>query len=252
MYGSVFGISGILGPALGGMLSNPADLYPSYFSKEGFVGKNPYFLTCMLGALLCIFGLYTTLFVLCENTHKHRYEHCGEEVSDNHSVSIPLRDLTPDDVSPTRGRTLHRNEVKRRSSHSAKGIKQQNSFTDLQVEHEALLDEDQQGGLQHTETKRGTPFDIADSPKSVPFSFTSFNTLGPILLYIIIAYINMAYMTSLPLYFSASKAHGGLELDSRETSLMLTLAAGSKLFTQLFVFERFILYVGSPVVAYRY
>jgi hypothetical protein len=70
------------------------------------------------------------------------------------------------------------------------------------------------------------------------FSFTSINTLGPILLYMIIAFINMQYLLALSLYFSASVPNGGLGLDPMDSEFLFTSMASSKLFAQLFILKR--------------
>jgi hypothetical protein len=70
------------------------------------------------------------------------------------------------------------------------------------------------------------------------FSFTSINTLGPIILYMIIAYVNMEYICALSLYFSASVPNNGLGLDSMDSEFLFTTMASSKLFAQLFILKR--------------
>ncbi|KAI8895779.1 major facilitator superfamily domain-containing protein [Globomyces pollinis-pini] len=67
MYGAVYGISGIVGPFIGGFLSNPTVLYPTVFPKEGFFGRYPYLLTCITAAIISAIGLFITIFLLKEN-----------------------------------------------------------------------------------------------------------------------------------------------------------------------------------------
>ncbi|KAL6607028.1 hypothetical protein ACP70R_042681 [Stipagrostis hirtigluma subsp. patula] len=60
----------IIGPAIGGYLAQPADKYPSIFSKKSVFGRFPYFLPCMCISLLGITALFAC-FWLPETLHTH-------------------------------------------------------------------------------------------------------------------------------------------------------------------------------------
>lgn len=51
---------------IGGFLSRPADLLPQVFSPTGFFGKYPYFLPCLMSALVSLVGLLIGFFYLKE------------------------------------------------------------------------------------------------------------------------------------------------------------------------------------------
>ncbi|XP_048135250.1 protein ZINC INDUCED FACILITATOR-LIKE 1-like isoform X2 [Rhodamnia argentea] len=51
---TAWGIGLIIGPALGGYLAQPAEKYPSIFSKESVFGKFPYFLPCLTISLFAL------------------------------------------------------------------------------------------------------------------------------------------------------------------------------------------------------
>ncbi|KAK4378129.1 hypothetical protein RND71_004425 [Anisodus tanguticus] len=65
-----WGIGLVIGPAIGGYLAQPAEKYPSVFSKESFWGRFPYFLPCLM---ISVFALAATVmsFWLPETLHKH-------------------------------------------------------------------------------------------------------------------------------------------------------------------------------------
>ncbi|KAM3339278.1 protein ZINC INDUCED FACILITATOR-LIKE 1 isoform X1 [Capsicum galapagoense] len=65
-----WGIGLVIGPAIGGYLAQPAEKYPSIFSKESFFGRFPYFLPCLM---ISVFALAATVmsFWLPETLHKH-------------------------------------------------------------------------------------------------------------------------------------------------------------------------------------
>ncbi|TPX64960.1 hypothetical protein SpCBS45565_g05491 [Spizellomyces sp. 'palustris'] len=67
IWETAFGLGGIVGPALGGLLSHPADKIPAFRNVE-FFRTHPYFLPCLvcvalsaLGAILAIVGFEETL-----------------------------------------------------------------------------------------------------------------------------------------------------------------------------------------------
>ncbi|KAI8143235.1 major facilitator superfamily domain-containing protein [Fennellomyces sp. T-0311] len=66
----MYGIGSIIGPVLGGMLSNPVQTYPGLFGGRGwltdFLTEYPYFLPCFISASICAFGLTFGLFYLEE------------------------------------------------------------------------------------------------------------------------------------------------------------------------------------------
>ena len=207
MYGSVYGLSGFIGPILGGLLSNPVQIYPGWFEKEGIFAKYPYLLTCLLGAGLCLISLYSTVFWLKEHSTSY------SKLNDDDNSDVPMEDFTSLDHSPSR---LTSRSPERRP------------------ERQVTLD------IEESKVDR------------VPaFSFLSRSTLGPICMYMLIAYTNMAYFTSIPLFYSAPHDDGGLGLDSRDTSLSLTVISGSKLFIQLIVFQKLFLVMKDSRKTYR-
>ena len=64
----VWSIGTILGPALGGLLANPAKAYPDLFSKHGFFGHFPWALPNLVCAALMLISIAMGYFFL-EETH---------------------------------------------------------------------------------------------------------------------------------------------------------------------------------------
>ncbi|XP_074310752.1 protein ZINC INDUCED FACILITATOR-LIKE 1-like [Silene latifolia] len=71
---TAWGIGLIIGPALGGLLAQPAEKYPEIFSEDSLFGRFPYFLPCLITS---IFALVVTVgaFWLTESLHKHKPTH---------------------------------------------------------------------------------------------------------------------------------------------------------------------------------
>ncbi|KAL1932654.1 hypothetical protein VTP01DRAFT_8332 [Rhizomucor pusillus] len=66
----MFGLGSIIGPVLGGLLSNPVQNYPDIFGKGGFLTEflteYPYFLPCFISSVITLCGLIFSYFFLEE------------------------------------------------------------------------------------------------------------------------------------------------------------------------------------------
>ncbi|XP_047057351.1 probable peptide/nitrate transporter At3g43790 [Lolium rigidum] len=65
-------IAFVIGPAIGGFLSQPANKYPNIFSQESIFGRFPYFLPCFAISVLAA-GACVACIWLPETLHMHRY-----------------------------------------------------------------------------------------------------------------------------------------------------------------------------------
>jgi MFS family permease len=210
MYGSVYGLSGILGPLLGGLLANPVVIYPNWFAKDGFFDRYPYLLVCALPTALSIIAIPLSAIYIKNSAHSYT-EIIEDESNDESMVGIPLEPIEPLGGSDSILRTRSPNNTKKQPASIEEGIE--------------TVEE---------------------------FHFFSWNTMGPILLYMTIAYTNMNYMTSMPLFFSASPKGGGVGMNSRDTALQFTMLAMTKLSVQFFLFDRVLVYAGSAKKVYRF
>ncbi|KAJ4720470.1 zinc induced facilitator-like 1 [Melia azedarach] len=77
---TAWGIGLVIGPALGGFLAQPAEKFPSIFSKESLFGKFPYFLPCLTISAFA-FGVTIASCHLPETLHKHDEEDVSSDVS---------------------------------------------------------------------------------------------------------------------------------------------------------------------------
>ncbi|CAN4108529.1 unnamed protein product [Withania somnifera] len=67
---TAWGIGLIIGPALGGFIAQPADKYPTVFSKNSIFGRFPYFLPCLCISLFSL-AVAISSFWLPETLHNH-------------------------------------------------------------------------------------------------------------------------------------------------------------------------------------
>ncbi|KAF8712727.1 hypothetical protein HU200_010199 [Digitaria exilis] len=89
------GIGLVVGPAIGGYLSQPADKYPGIFSKKSIFGRFPYFLPSLSVSILAFIALISC-FWTTETLHKHT-----GDVADN-SIETVEDSLASTDAQETR------------------------------------------------------------------------------------------------------------------------------------------------------
>ncbi|XP_018733353.2 protein ZINC INDUCED FACILITATOR-LIKE 1 isoform X2 [Eucalyptus grandis] len=77
---TAWGIGLIIGPALGGYLAQPAEKFPSIFSKESVFGRFPYFLPCLAISLFSLVVSVVASFWLPETLHMH---HVSSELDES-------------------------------------------------------------------------------------------------------------------------------------------------------------------------
>ncbi|XP_021836010.1 protein ZINC INDUCED FACILITATOR-LIKE 1 [Spinacia oleracea] len=77
---TAWGIGLIIGPALGGLLSQPAEKYPQIVSKESLFGRFPYLLPCLCTSFLAAV-VAVGAFWLPESLHKHKPKSLSEDES---------------------------------------------------------------------------------------------------------------------------------------------------------------------------
>lgn len=205
---------------LGGLLASPAALYPSTFDKNGFFGKYPYIIICALGFISALVGLFLTIFYLDEKP-QHRVAARGGYTQLEEDEETVVVDVT---ASASSSRTTFTNaQLSIRRNNASKSIDDQDNDTSPST----------------------TPPPSTPPTTSRTFTFFSWATMGPIFLYCVIAYVNMTYMTTLPLFYSAPRQDGGLNYDSSKTSISLSILALSKLLVQLFVYDRILVSLQS-------
>jgi MFS family permease len=202
IYGAIYGLSGILGPLIGGLLANPADLYPNTFSKAGFFGKYPFMLVSIFVVIMNFFGFISIYYYLNEDSKKDY-----EELIDIDGIAERKNEIN-----------LNDDILNRRKLEKGEDI---------------------------------DSIDMLSQERDSEYVLWSWNTMGPIFLYVTIAYTNTTYMTALPLYFSSPVESGGLALNSKDTSFSFTALSGTKLLVQLFMFDKVLLRIGDARRTFR-
>lgn len=86
-----FGIGLIIGPVLGGFLTNPTTNFPWLFGNVQFLKDYPYFLPCGVSSLLCATGFFLAFFFLDETLRRDEAPPQTSEVD----ASAPLLQPRP-------------------------------------------------------------------------------------------------------------------------------------------------------------
>ncbi|KAI6676712.1 hypothetical protein NL676_037508 [Syzygium grande] len=86
---TAWGIGLIIGPALGGYLAQPAEKFPSIFSKESVFGRFPYFLPCLtisfLALVVCVASCWLPLCTSLNSVHETLHMHqANSELDESH------------------------------------------------------------------------------------------------------------------------------------------------------------------------
>ncbi|WCJ19141.1 zinc induced facilitator 1 [Euphorbia peplus] len=107
---TAWGIGLIIGPAVGGFLAQPAELYPNIFSKESLFGRFPYFLPCLCISVFAL-GVTIVCFWLPETLHKHDRNRlsCNDSIEANDTASIEHERGDNEGKKPSNGESLIRN-----------------------------------------------------------------------------------------------------------------------------------------------
>jgi len=78
VFGFVWGIGLILGPTVGGFLSNPHEKFPVIFPENSLLHQFPFLLPCIASSLITLIGFVLGLVFLKETVHKKKDSHAEE------------------------------------------------------------------------------------------------------------------------------------------------------------------------------
>ena len=85
----VWSVGCIIGPCIGGLLSVPAENFPSLFPPSGLFGKLPYLLPNLICAALLVLAIIAGYFLLQE-THPDRQPWSTQEDLDASTAETPI------------------------------------------------------------------------------------------------------------------------------------------------------------------
>ena len=239
-YGAVYGFSGIVGPMLAGILYDPATLYPQTFSKDSFFGSKPVRLVCYFGA-----GLTAASLVLTFKYLKDPKDLKTAKSSIMHEP-VPLDDLYDEEVSISDDQVTSLQELKLNKINT--------SSTRSNVQSTPLLDPfDDEGYPENLKEFKRNNIDqrkywyLPQFIRSSPL-FRQ-RVVFPIFLYCVIAFVQMVYLTAIPLFLSSEKS--GVSMSAQRTSLIMMVIAMVKFPLQVYGFQKLAVYFRNLESCYR-
>jgi hypothetical protein len=200
----------ILGPMIGGLLSEPAENFPATFSKNGLFGRFPFLLPNLVCAAFLFLSVVFAYFFLVE-THPGMQPWSDQDVVDNISAATPL--------CPASG-----------------GF--DNAPADLSAESYGTFD-----SVTITEERRQST--ATDSSRSSSPGASKMFTRNVVMLTIalgIFTYHSMTFDTLMPIFFQdarqepASELSGGLGLTTQDVGIIMSVNGIIALFMQGIVF----------------
>ncbi|RKO92839.1 major facilitator superfamily domain-containing protein [Blyttiomyces helicus] len=223
MYGALFGISGMLGPLIGALLSDPATQHPDAFGENTFLKNHPYSLPCFLGFGMSVTAIGIAVIWMVEPGRVGQSDYAQVGVDDEGGDE--KGDEEGDGSNENYGEVIDDEDGEMLPMRRTKAATRSRSPRARQA-----------GSAESPRTSSSTSYSKPGPGSAGPSSSAGTrlprHTLIAIGCYCLIASCNMFYVTSLPLYFSAPPATG-LALPARDTSLAFSLLAGIKLLVQL-------------------
>lgn len=193
LFGFTWAIGMVIGPTLGGFLSFPATTMPALFGQNEFLKTYPYFLPCLVSALVSCIGYLIGLFSLPETnclvnekgTGKVDYAHYDVE-----TMRPPLPE-GPSQVS-------------------------------------TVIDE----SLLHMAASESTPLLKSDAIKVAPVTSIGPVTKNCIACYAALSFTTIIMDEVFPIWASSASTSGGLGFTSYDIGLCLSITGGSQVLFQ--------------------
>ncbi|KAJ3220691.1 hypothetical protein HK099_004092 [Clydaea vesicula] len=247
IYGAMHGVCQILGPAIGGML---------FELTKHFQENNPFFIVLIPGYISVFISLITTVLFLEEPKNEYNVKNLLKKYQrnkferKNYEILNEFVEKNMEQVEDGEGyelNDLHSKKFVVRAD-EGNGDLRENSVTDNTVrlsnasEGEEAFDVDEVDDDLNSDLRN-----VNSTSNKLSFikSFWNHSAFIPILLYCIIAIVNMMYNVALPLFFSTSVSGGGIGLSPSQSALPFTFAAIFKLTLQLSPFYKILAKYGS-------
>lgn len=230
MLSSVSGYAMLLAPAIGGLLSNPIKLYPSYFSNDPKNGtillfwKNvltdyPFLLPNLIGSFVATTSLLIVIFYVEETLPDDRRRDWRLIPSDlglwissivtfhkKKQSSFAKRPSSHEMTTEERTPLIGSSENQRMISHSGLDCPQ--------IMHSTSSDEDMNNITRERRKKKSTFASFLDSTSNVKFFFYSMW---------LFAFSSLATLETFPLFAITSISEGGLGFDATRIGIVQTI-----------------------------
>ncbi|ORZ31353.1 major facilitator superfamily domain-containing protein [Catenaria anguillulae PL171] len=235
VFGLAWGLGGIFGPMVGGLLSNPAKQYPELFGSVQLLIDFPYLLPCLVAAFVSMVGFVCTLLFLDETHPAYRRRYRAAATDDE----LRIATSQIDEESP-----LLRSSDSTLYSNSLDATNVLKLDDHLQVKHpDSFLSESD--SISSSASIRSSR--ASESTLSAKGPDSSSLSLGPAAYHAVTGYALVTLHTTLfdeifALFAVQPSSRGGLLLTSAQLGTVLGIVG---------VFELLVQLIAYPLVARR-
>lgn len=217
----VWSIGTIIGPAIGGLLADPAKSYPTHFSRDGLFGRYPWLLPNLVCAIMMLISIISGFFWL-EETHPDFRK--GADTTAHHDIAEQAPMITAAGANADPGIDLRRDSY--------------GTFNEVDVPK-----------IQHWELNPDGTFRAPSLSENRPEKWLTKKIVMLTIALGIYTYHSMCYDHLLPIFFQdkridhmtvlgASPFHipGGLGLSTKDVGVILSANGVIALFIQAVLF----------------
>lgn len=255
----VWTLGGIIGSAMGGFLAKPAHYYPNHFSQDGLFGRYPYLLPNLVAAVSIVGAIIQGIIFLKETNPKFA------------SSDSAIDDESIDERTPLHGPPRARQERLRYSISRGSQVRERSSsvidaFREVR-KRPSFLEEGLPMPTEQRFDLRRTSFGTMHSirlhnevqlpsqripivPQTPPRQTFNYTVMMMIASLTIVAFHQMAYITTLPVFIlddsktSGLDLEGGLGMEIPDVGIFLAVNGIIALFIQAVIFPIFVDAVG--------
>ncbi|CEH13446.1 mfs general substrate transporter [Ceraceosorus bombacis] len=255
----MFAIGSIIGPAIGGTLSDPANTFPHWFGRSQFLKSYPYWLPCGVAGLLNLFGLLVGFLFLQETLPSKVKAAAAKRSADAASASAslsspsnaasasqtPRRLQESGQATPRLSHRLSEPDLVRASlSRASSKLSPRALESEFHAERRPLLQNSDER-VSHTQPAATSPITDEEKPAAFKEIFKP-KILTVLFNQALINLINVAYMSALPLFCFTPIEKGGLDFTKQDVGTILAANGVLAIFIQLFLFPFLEKRLGGP------
>jgi hypothetical protein len=224
----VYGIGVIVGPMIGGLLSNPVDNFPNLFGHSAFLRQFPYFLPCAVCACFTTFGFLMAFFFLEETLVRTPRTNTCTDTETGSIVVQEDKDDTPLLSGPARPNYAATN-YPRPSTHpnaSADIQTVRNAVRPLQQSKRPPLSRsssDSTLSLSSDHAEEDRPNTLSTAPQET-YSFIPRRCWGPVFAGAALAFQTVVFDELLPLWAATPVIYHGLGFRSDQIGTILSIS----------------------------
>jgi MFS family permease len=248
--GLMWGIGGIIGSILGGLLSRPAVKYPNIFSSNGIFGKFPYLLPNLITSIIIFTALILAYFFITENPNSPIYKISENQMNDIELESVKKEDNSRDNNSDDIKKQENISLLKRKSDEIDENEENQDEQSKMLTTKEIFLSKfkniffkkkslyQQLEKNYNNNNNREKRYSVKKNEESILTILKDLNVIKTCLSFGIIGFAYTISDEILPLWSMASIEEGGLGFNTSDIGMMNAISGAGMAIMQLFIFHR--------------